>query len=60
MSQCEHKHKRQHYRFRTTQTFRCNSKATNQDENGRLLCKKHFNKWFEKKYGQKYDDFLNN
>ena len=60
MSRCEHKYKRKHYRFGITQKIQCKKESTNQDEHGRLLCKKHFNRWFEKKYGEKYDTFMAN
>ncbi len=60
MSRCEHKHKRKHYRFGITQKIQCKKDSKMIDENGRELCRHHFNRWFEKKYGEKYDDFMNN
>ena len=58
MSRCEHKHKIKHYRFGTTQKIQCKKESKMIDENGRELCKHHFNRWFKKKYGEKYDTFM--
>lgn len=39
---------------------KCNKEATNQDDNGRLLCRHHFNKWFKKTYNKDYNTFMSN
>ena len=60
MSRCEHKHKQKRYLTGQTIKIQCKKESTNQDEHGRLLCKHHFNRWFEKKYGEKYETFIAN
>lgn len=35
----------------------CNKPAPHMDDNGNVLCVKHFKKWFKKVYKMEYDDF---
>ena len=59
MDRCEHKHKQKRYLTGQTLNIRCEKESKMIDENGRELCKHHFNKWFKKKYNKDYDTFIN-
>lgn len=58
MGFCEHKHKKKNRL--TGQSFKgsCSKQSTNYTEYGKALCRKHFNKWFEKKHGITYNMYL--
>ena len=56
---CEHKHKRKHFRSGQSFKVQCSKESKMQDENGNLLCKHHFNRWFKKKYNEDYDTLMN-
>lgn len=59
MSRCEHKHKQKIFLTGQTIKVQCKKDSKYIDENGRELCGSHFNRWFEKKYRKKYNEFMN-
>jgi len=58
MSECEQIVK-QTRAYGDPNKVKCHNKSTFQDDNGRLLCGKHFKKWFKKVYKTDYDKFIN-
>ena len=58
MDRCEHKHRQKIGLTRQTVKIQCKKKSKMIDENGRDLCKHHFNKWFKKKYNENFDEFI--
>jgi len=55
---CEHKKQHSARNIGKTTVTKCNKQSTNTDENGRLLCRRHFNKWFKRKYKTSYSEFI--
>ena len=59
MIQCEQRNKRKIFLTGQSIKVQCKKESKMIDENGRYLCKHHFNKWFKKKYKEDYETFIN-